>query len=264
MKSIISDITNYMREHTDRNLSVAELAQKFGYSKFHFSREFKKLIGVTPNEYWAALKMERSLLELSRSSSIINAQLKTGYQSTGTFSSSFLKTTGLTPGQYQNEIKKLGLFDIVKSHEDSGQSIITHYSFNRKDASALQEKVLSITCNAPEDFKGIIFVGLFEKPLPTSAPIVGKALIKTAHCIIDQVPNGEYYLLSCAVRGSLNPLDYFFLNNAPRVMHEMPIRFPLENDTEISLTLRDPLPIDPPIPMNPIKLFVDALKSKDR
>lgn len=253
-----------MREHTDRELSVAELAEKFGYSKFHFSREFKKLIGVTPNEFWSALKMERSLLELSRSSSILNAQLKTGYQSTGTFASSFLKTTGLTPGQYQNEIQKLGLFNVVKSHEDKEPSIFTHYSFNKKNASNLQEKVLSITCNVPEDFKGVIFVGLFEKPLPTSSPIIGKALIKTTHCIIDRIPNGAYYLLSCAIRGSRNPLDYFFLNNALRDWYNTPIRFPLENDKEISFTLREPLPTDPAIPMNPIKLLVDALKSKDR
>lgn len=264
MKSIILEIINYMREHTDRELTVAELADKFGYSKFHFSREFKKLIGVTPNEYWAALKMERSLLELSRSSSILNAQLKTGYQSTGTFASTFLKTTGLTPGQYQNEIQKLGMFYIAKSQEDRAQSIFTHYSFNKKDASTLQEKVLSITCNVPENFKGIIFVGLFKKPFPTGVPIVGKALIKTTQCVIDQVPNGEYYLLACAIRDSLNPLDYFFLNHAPRDLHRTPIHFPLEKDKEISFTLREPLPTDPAILINPIKLLVDALKAQDR
>lgn len=263
MKNIILDIANYMREHTDRELAVAELAEKFGYSKFHFSREFKKLIGITPNEYWAALKMERSLLELNRSSSILSAQLKTGYQSIGTFSSSFLKMTGLTPGQYQNEMQKLGLYHVVKSHEDSKQSIFTHYSFNKKDTSALQEKVLSITCNIPESFKGIIFVGLFEKPLPISAPIIGKTLIKTTHCTIDRIPNGEYYPLSCAIRSSLNPLDYFFLNHALRDLHRTPVRFPLKNDTEISFTLRKPLPTDPAIPMNPVKLLVDALKSKN-
>jgi methylphosphotriester-DNA--protein-cysteine methyltransferase len=94
MKDLINDITLFMREHTDRNLSIEELADKYGYSKFHFSREFKKVIGVSPNEYWAALKMEQSLSALARSHSIINAHLKTGYQSTGTFTTSLSRNRG--------------------------------------------------------------------------------------------------------------------------------------------------------------------------
>jgi AraC-like DNA-binding protein len=41
MKDLITDITQYMREHNDRDLSVEALAGKFGYSKFHFRRKLK-------------------------------------------------------------------------------------------------------------------------------------------------------------------------------------------------------------------------------
>lgn len=264
MKDIIAEITTYMREHSDRELSIEDLAEQFGYSKFHFSREFKKIIGVTPNEYWAALKMEQSLLELQRSSSILNAQLKTGYQSSGTFSTNFLKTTGLTPNQYKKEMKKFGLFNTIKAHEAKESSILTHYSFDRKNIETFQKHKLNITCNTPKDFKGTIFVGLFEKPLPNVAPIIGKALFKNNNCVIDQIPNGEYYPLCCAIRNSLNPLDYFFLKNALRDLHRTPICFPLEQDSEIYFNLRDPLPTDPAIPTNLIKLVVDALTRKEK
>ena len=119
MKDIITDITQYMREHIDRAISIEELAGRYGYSKYYFSREFKKALGVTPNEYWAALRIERSLAELEHSSSILNAHLKTGYQSTGTFASSFQKSTGFTPGQYQDEIQKLSIY---REHRD-GSSV---------------------------------------------------------------------------------------------------------------------------------------------
>lgn len=264
MKAIITEVTTYMREHTDREISIEELAEQFGYSKFHFSREFKKIIGVTPNEYWAALKMEKSLLELQRSSSILNAQLKTGYQSSGTFATNFLKTTGLTPNQYKKEMQKFTLFDKVKSHEAKESSVLTHYSFNKKNSEAFQEHKLNIICNTPEGFKGIIFVGLFEKPLPNTAPIVGKALFKNNSCVIDIIPNGEYYPLCCAIRNSLNPMDYFFLNKALRDLHRTPIRFPLEKDVDFTFNLREPLPTDPAIPTNLMKLVVDALSKKEK
>lgn len=81
MKEIISEITQFMREHTERRISVEELAGKFQLQQIPFlcSREFKKIIGVTPNEYWAALKMEQSLYELERTS-LLKAHLNTGYQ----------------------------------------------------------------------------------------------------------------------------------------------------------------------------------------
>ncbi|GHV02508.1 AraC family transcriptional regulator [Clostridia bacterium] len=262
MKDKISEITNYMREHTDREISVEELADRFGYSKFHFSREFKKLIGVTPNEYWGALKMERSLVELSRSSSILQGQLNTGYQSTGTFSSAFLKSTGFTPGQYQEEMKKLSLYKATKEFEQKEKSVITHYAFNKRNPATVQNKKLFVTCHMPEGFKGIIFVGLFLKPFSSQVPILGKALLKTNQCIIDRIPNGDYYPMACSIRSSMNPFSYFHLDKQLRDLHRTPLRFPLETDTEISFTLREILPTDPAISFSPIKLLINALKRK--
>jgi AraC-like DNA-binding protein len=263
MKNSIVEITQYMREHNDRDISVAGLAAKFGYSKFHFSREFKKIIGVTPNEYWAALKMERGLSELERSSSIVRAQLNTGYQSVGTFSTSFQRATGFTPGQYQEEIHKLSLFTEAKKYEDNSDKVFTHYSFNKHDPAVIQQHALAVVCHAPEGFKGLIFVGVFTKPMPNGAPILGKAMTKTNRCVIDKIPDGEYYVLVCAIRSNTNPLHYFLPKYWLRDLHRAAYRFPLEADLEIEFTLREILPTDPAIPCNPVKLLVEAIKRKD-
>ena len=262
MKQIIAEVTQFMRDHTERDVSIEELADRFGYSKFHFSREFKKLIGVTPNEYWAALKMEKSLAALERSS-ILSAHLRTGYQSTGTFTSSFQRATGFTPGQYQEEIHQLNLLQEAKEYEGVGDKVYTHYSFNRKDPSTLQTHVLHVTCHLPEDFKGLIFVGLFRKPLPTDAPVLGKAMTRTNRCVIDQIPDGEYYALACAMRSSMNPLSYFRPDLWLRDLHRVAYYFPLAEDTAIEFVLREKVPTDPAIPCNPMKLLVEAMKRKD-
>jgi AraC-like DNA-binding protein len=263
MRDSIDEITQYMREHNDRDLSVEALADVFGYSKFHFSREFKKLLGCSPNEDWAALKMERSLSELEHSSSILSAHLKTGYQSTGTFSSSFQKSTGMTPGEYQDEIEKLSLFNEAKTYEGKSDKVFTHYSFDRKDPATVQEHTLSVVCRLPEDFKGLIFVGMFSTPMPNKAPVLGKAMTKTHNCVIDQIPNGEYYALVCAIRSNTNPLHYFLPKFWLRDLQRTPFQFPLETDEKIEFNLRETLPTDPAIPFNPVKLLVAAMKRKD-
>jgi AraC-like DNA-binding protein len=263
VKDSIIEITQYMREHNDRDLSVESLAEVFGYSKFHFSREFKKILGVSPNEYWAALKMERSLSELERSPSILNAHLNTGYQSTGTFHSSFQKSTGFTPGEYQAEIEKLNLFNEAKTYEGKSDKVFTHYSFDRKDPATLQLHTLSVVCHMPGDFKGLIFVGMFTTPMPNKAPVLGKAMTKTHRCKIDQIPDGEYYALVCAIRSNTNPLHYFLPKYWLRDLQRTPYQFPLEADAEVEFTLRETLPTDPAIPFNPVKLLVAAMKRKD-
>jgi AraC-like DNA-binding protein len=253
-----------MREHTKRELSIEEMAHKYGYSKFHFSREFKKIMGVTPSKYWAALKMEQSLSDLERSKSILNAHLKTGYQSTGTFTTSFKNATGFTPGEYQEEINKLTMWSEVKSYEGKSDVIYTHYSFDRKDPATFQKHTLSVTCHAPEDFKGLLFLGMFSSPLPSEPPVIGKAMTKTnVRFVIDQIPNGEYYALVCAIKGNTNPMTYFLPKYWLRDLHRTPYTFPLEADSQIQLTLRETLPTDPAIPINPVKLLVEAIRAKN-
>ena len=264
MKDIIPDVTQYMREHTGRDLSIEELAGRYGYSKFHFSREFRKALGVTPNEYWAALKMEQSLMELGRTHSILNAHMRAGYQSTGTFVSSFKKSTGFTPGQYQEEIQKQSMFRDAKQFEGSGDKVITHYSFDKNDPATRQTHKLSIICHMPDGFRGLIFVGMFAKPLPVEAPVLGKAMSKGNRCVIDQIPNGEYYALVCAIKSNANPLTYFQPKHWLRDLHREPYRFPLEEDEQIEFTLREEDPTDPAIPRNPVKLLVDVLRSRER
>jgi hypothetical protein len=207
--------------------------------------------------------MERSLSELERSSSILDGQLNTGYQSIGTFSTSFQKATGFTPGQYQAEIQKLSIFTEVKKYEDNSDRVFTHYSFDKRNPSTVQKHVLYVTCHTPDGFKGLIFVGVFTKPVPNEAPVLGKAMTKTNRCIIDKIPNGEYYVLVCAIRRDTNPLHYFLPKYWLRDLHRTLYRFPLEADTEIEFSLREILPTDPAIPCNPVKLLVEAMKRKD-
>ncbi len=257
----IKKALEYMQASIDQPVSIESLAQKLGYSKFHFCRVFKKHLGISPIEYRASLRIEKSYLTLSQSKSILSAQLKSGYLSSGTFSNTFSKMTGLTPKQFQNQIQNLDYYHQMKSYEDSDQAIFTYHSFDNKRIETQQKNHCVIHIETPSDFRGIIFVGLFKQPIPNQVPILGKALIKKRTCIVDNIPDGQYYLLACAIKSSMNPLDYFYLDDCLRELIRVPITFPLSATTTHTLKLRPKKICDPPIPINPVKLLIEVLRN---
>ncbi|WJH33548.1 AraC family transcriptional regulator [Paenibacillus sp. CC-CFT747] len=54
-----NDIVHFMEQHSDRALTVTEIAEKFNYSTKYFIRLFKAAFGVPPHRYLVKLRMER-------------------------------------------------------------------------------------------------------------------------------------------------------------------------------------------------------------
>src|SRR5262245_6347305 len=57
-------ICRYIEAHVDERLTLADLAQRAGVSRFHLQRSFKAAIGVSPREYQEGLRMARLKREL--------------------------------------------------------------------------------------------------------------------------------------------------------------------------------------------------------
>ena len=62
-KAIMEEVAAYLRQHTDQELSLTDLAQYFHYSPSHLSRTFKKKMGFSIKQYVEALKMEKGIQE---------------------------------------------------------------------------------------------------------------------------------------------------------------------------------------------------------
>ncbi|MDR2785504.1 MAG: helix-turn-helix domain-containing protein, partial [Treponema sp.] len=131
---------------------------------------------------------------------VLDAQLDTGYSSSGTFSKFFSRFTGLSPKQFQTEMK--GLYTGLKKHEEKEEEGAIHYPPLSKNCNTKYKCYTHII--APENFNGIIFVGLFDKPLSNKPPIIGKAMVKSRICAFeDTVSPGNYYVLVCAIEYSV-------------------------------------------------------------
>ena len=83
-------------------LNVAALARAAHVSPTHFTRTFREAYGSTPHQYLIARRMERAALQLRETDKpVTEISLDVGFQSLGSFSSTFHRWLGVTPSAYR-------------------------------------------------------------------------------------------------------------------------------------------------------------------
>lgn len=244
----INKVLEYFKTHYN-DMTVKEAAHYFGYSESHFYRVFKKETGVTPQDYLVSLKVQNSVEELLKTNaSVLNIQLKSGYLSEGTFTNRIKKSMILSPKQLTTQYNKI--YSDYKLHED-----------DELIEESCEEADLTVHLTCEEQFEGIIFIGLFKKPIPNQSPVIGKAILKfdkERDVYFHDVPPGVYYCLACVIHKTYNPLKIFVHKDNLRGRVEDKMTFP--GKYKKSLNLRPPLPEDPPITLNLPLLFINILK----
>src|SRR3954463_9727624 len=88
--------------HYAERLDVDDMAAGAGLSRAHFSREFKQAFGVSPHAYLLTRRLERaaSLLRVT-DRSVTEVCMDVGWQSVGSFTTSFKRMFGKTPTAYR-------------------------------------------------------------------------------------------------------------------------------------------------------------------
>ena len=86
-------------------LTLADLASEVNLSVFHFAREFRKTIGMTPYDYVLRqrLVLARSLIATS-SISLDTVARRTGFRSHAHFGAAFRKKMGVTPASFRRAL----------------------------------------------------------------------------------------------------------------------------------------------------------------
>jgi AraC-like DNA-binding protein len=86
--------------HRNRPIDTEWLARKFGMSKFHFIREFKKAKGVTPQTYIMICRLGKTKKMLLENVPLADVAYLNGFYDPSHFNNSFKKYFGITPGGY--------------------------------------------------------------------------------------------------------------------------------------------------------------------
>ncbi len=99
----INKVLDYIGNNLDKNLSLEELSGVAFFSKYHFHRVFRSIIGETLNEYTKRLRLEKSLILLKnfQDYSITDIGLEVGFSSASNFSAAFKDYYGITPSSFK-------------------------------------------------------------------------------------------------------------------------------------------------------------------
>ncbi len=95
-------VLEYINEHLDQDIKLADLAALLGMSQFHFSHLFKQSIGTAPYQYLLQQRVERAKQLLKQTDqSIVYIAFLCGFNSHSHLSKQFRQLTGITPKAYR-------------------------------------------------------------------------------------------------------------------------------------------------------------------
>lgn len=96
-------ICNYINDHCVEDLSLEQVADIAGFSKYHFTRLFKSFSGMTFYKYLNKKRIDHAeLMLIDPTISITEVALHSGFNNLSTFIRMFKLVKGCTPTEFRN------------------------------------------------------------------------------------------------------------------------------------------------------------------
>nr|WP_026185117.1 AraC family transcriptional regulator [Salinispora pacifica] len=182
----VDRVIDTMRNNLSDQLTVDDMARAAMFSKFHFTRIFQRVTGVSPGRFLSAIRLqEAKRLLVTTRLNVTDISIRVGYNSVGTFSTRFTKSVGLSPTTYR---RMGGYTRRIPTLQTS-----TGYGTVRG----------RITAGSQGTSPGLIFMGLFQHRIPEGAPTRCAIRDEPGPFRFTDVPDGSWYLLCHAVSGEV-------------------------------------------------------------
>src|SRR5262245_6100195 len=95
-------VTDYIQEHLDEDLRLAQLGSVVYMSPYHFARLFQHSTGLPPHRFVVRTRIDRAITLLAaREIPIARIARLVGFRTPRHFSTVFRRLTGTTPGAYR-------------------------------------------------------------------------------------------------------------------------------------------------------------------
>ncbi|MBB5920876.1 AraC-like DNA-binding protein [Actinoalloteichus hoggarensis] len=181
----MSRVITAMRENLGETLTIDDMARAAMYSKFHFSRAFQRVTGVSPGRFLSAMRLqEAKRLLVTTSLSVTEISHRVGYSSVGTFGSRFCSTVGVSPTTY----RRLGGY-CSKIVTDDRRPVRVDHTVTLRG---------TVHSSSPE-YESSVFIGLFREPIPQGRPLRCAVLDAPGAFELADVPQGTWYVLAQSV-----------------------------------------------------------------
>ena len=193
-----------MHEHLGEQVTIDDMARAAMFSKFHFSRLFQRVTGVSPGRFLSALRIEEAKrLLLRTSTTVADIGHTVGYNSIGTFSSRFSSSVGVSPIAYRH----LG-------------GVVTTVPVADSTGTGRATTVLGHAHGVPAPTLSPIFIGLFPGPIPEGPPVRYTVLRGPGSYTLPNVPEGTWFLAARTLCRRLEDCDEFYVGSSGPVRTE--------------------------------------------
>jgi AraC-like DNA-binding protein len=230
-----------MQRTPDGHYDLRHLAQRAAMSQYHFLRVFRATTGITPGRFLAALRIEvAKRLLLGTKLTVTSICLDAGYESLGTFTRLFTEFVGASPTRFRALSDRLS--------DDTLNRLIAGYLSRPVDKTA---EAINGSVKAPDDFEGVIFVGLFTSPIPQKRPLAGTIAFQSGRFVLDdRDPCRPRFVLAIAFPLSVPPIRYLLPERNGVLVASQAVPPRRQGDRRrrsLGLELRPPSPLDPPV-----------------
>jgi AraC family transcriptional regulator len=232
----VERVIQTMREQLREPLSLEDMADIACLSPYYFCRVFRQLVGLPPGEFLASLRLDAAKrLLLTTQLSVTDVCFEVGYVGLGSFTTRFTQLVGVPPRLLRTLAGRSVMLSPAPLADDPAPVLAP------SDGVSGHIHTLSA-------FRGVIFAGLFPKPLPQARPVRCTRLMEPGPYHIPAVPDGRYYLMVAAFPASEDPRMYLFAENAPLVGMHGPLVVRNGSAREpVDIVLRPLRLTDPPI-----------------
>lgn len=144
MLSLVEGVRNaleYIEDNLTEELDIGAIAGKAYMSAFHFQRLFSALCGITVGEYIRLRRLTLAAEELQASDiKVIDAAVKYGYDSAGSFSRAFTKFHGISPSAAKEVGAELKSFMPLQISISLKGGTTMNYRIERKESFSIVGK----------------------------------------------------------------------------------------------------------------------------
>jgi AraC family transcriptional regulator len=185
MERAVLDVVTVMRERPGEPLTLDDMAGLARYSKFHFSRAFLRVTGVSPARFLSAVRIEEAKRLLTTTSlTVTEISHRVGYVSAGTFGSRFTSSVGVAPGTYR---------------EYGGHTRVIRTEGRPDPGVARFSGIVGDVVHRGTARIGPVFLGLFPSRIPEGRPVRCAVLWRPGRYTLQDVPPGRWHVLAHAV-----------------------------------------------------------------
>lgn len=98
---LVRSICHYIKQHADEPITLQTLSESFNLSAWHLQRTFKEYVGLSPQEYTEACRMDQLKEALRNGLPITDAIYEAGFSSSSRVYEKAAPQLGMTPRRYQ-------------------------------------------------------------------------------------------------------------------------------------------------------------------